>query len=145
MRWLIAGSIPIIFVASLFLFFHASSSTNINPPAIRDGELLIHRHRISLESLKIDEAREINLNFDRSYWPVAREKGNEVGDQRRGWFKLASGNRAYFATRSNKRIIFLPTTEGYDLLFTTEDNDKFIQYIRSNLDEDRSLPEGVPK
>lgn len=86
-----------------------------------DGEALevttsFYRRRIPLSDLRIDQARTVDLDERVELRPALKTNGTGLPGFKSGWFRLANGSKALVATAGGKRVLWLPTTLGYELL-----------------------------
>lgn len=75
-----------------------------------------YRRRIALADLRIDHARVVDLDERVELRPAMKTNGTGLPGFKSGWFRLRNGDRALVATTGGRRLLWLPTTQGYGLL-----------------------------
>ena len=90
----------------------------------------IYGRRIPLTSLKIDRAKKVNLAQEESYRPKWRTNGIGLPGYASGWFKLNNGEKGLLFVTYSKKLVYLPTTEGYSLLMSVQEPDQFLQSLQ---------------
>lgn len=75
-----------------------------------------YRRRLQLTELQIDQARVIDLDERTEFKPVVKTNGTSLPGFHSGWFRLRNMRKALVATVGGKRVLYLPTTRGFDLL-----------------------------
>jgi hypothetical protein len=85
---------------------------------------------IDLGELRIDEARVVNLDAGNDLRPGVRTNGIGLPGLGVGWFRLKNGEKALVAVSARDRVVYLPTDEGYSLLFSLERPEAFLERLR---------------
>jgi hypothetical protein len=83
---------------------------------------------IDLSRIRFDEARVVNLDSSSIVRPTRRTNGIGLPGLGIGWFKLANGEKALVALSSRDRVVYVPTDEGYSLLFSLERPEAFLEH-----------------
>jgi hypothetical protein len=83
---------------------------------------------IDLPRIRFDEARVVNVDSSSDVRPKLRTNGIGLPGLGVGWFKLANGERALVALSSRNRVVYVPTDEGYSLLFSIERPEAFLEH-----------------
>ena len=96
--------------------------------------LLMRRHRLSIDAggievattfytrrftwaeLRLDAARVVSRGERPEISPVLKTNGVAMPGFRSGWFRSRSFGRLFVAIAGGDRLLWLPTTKGYDLL-----------------------------
>ena len=86
----------------------------------------LYGRSIELSAIRFEEARVVNLDTGSDVRPTMRTNGIGLPGLGVGWFKLANGDRALAAISSRDRVVYLPTDEGYSLLFSLERPEAFL-------------------
>lgn len=73
---------------------------------------------IPLESLRLDEARVLDLERDAGYRLKWRTNGIGLPGYKAGWFRLRNGEKALAFITDTRRILYLPTREGFSVLLS---------------------------
>ena len=128
------GMIILLFTALLVFFLWAAWSTrhsrvDIEPAGIRlVGDLW--GRRIPFEKLQVDQARRINLHQERAYALKSRTMGTGLPGYAAGWFRLRNGEKALVYVTRHDDVVHIPTTDGYELLLSVDDPDRFLVRLR---------------
>ena len=127
----IAAVVLVVLLGLLGSFVYASRHVKfeVSPEglAIR-GDL--YGRRIPAGSLLIAEAKAVDLTADWGYSLVARTNGAGFPGYGSGWFMMGKGDKALIFVTDKRRVIYLPTREGYSLLLSVADPDKFLGALR---------------
>ncbi len=83
---------------------------------------------IDLPRIRFDEARVVNVDSSSDVRPKLRTNGIGLPGLGVGWFKLANGERALVALSSRNRVVYVPTDDGYSLLFSIERPEAFLEH-----------------
>lgn len=57
--------------------------------------------------------------------------GTAVPGYRSGWFRLANGEKALLYLTASDRVVHVPTTEGFSLLLSVSEPERFVEQLRS--------------
>lgn len=82
---------------------------------------------IDLSRIRFEEARVVNVDSS-NVRPTGRTNGIGLPGLGIGWFKLANGEKALVALSSRDRVVYVPTDEGYSLLFSLERPEAFLEH-----------------
>ena len=82
------------------------------------------QHDKVIRSEDITSVAEIDFTRDRSFRPTRKISGGNIKDVRTGWFKLASGEKAFLCLQGS-RGLYIETTLGYRALVGTRDFEAF--------------------
>ncbi len=77
-------------------------------------------------SLRIDEARILNLKQEPTHRPWLRTFGTGMPGYSSGWFRLKDRGKGLLFLTDPSHAIDLPTTEGYSLLISPADPEAFL-------------------
>jgi len=80
--------------------------------------------------LKTSEIARVDLDAS-PYRPTSRTNGIAVPGYRAGWFRLRNGHKGLLYVTDPKRVVVVPTTEGYDVLLSVVDADRFVERVRA--------------
>ena len=85
---------------------------------------------IPFDSLKVAEARVMDLGKKDEHAPRWRTFGTGLPGYASGWFKLRNGEKAlvYLSRRTN--VAYIPTTEGYSLLLSVDNPQALIETLQ---------------
>jgi hypothetical protein len=65
------------------------------------------------------------------YHPVTRTNGIAIPGYRAGWFRLRNGHKALLYVTNTRDVVLVPTTDGYDVLLSVGDADRFVERMRA--------------
>ena len=86
---------------------------------------------IPAPALRGGAARIIDLNHDRELAPALRTMGTALPGYHSGWFKLRNGQKALLYLTDRTHAVYVPTTNGYDLLLSPQDPERFVAKLRA--------------
>ena len=90
-----------------------------------------YRRTLPLASLQLDKARVLDLAEHTDYRPRRKTNGTAMPGLKSGWYKLANGNRALVAIYGKDKVLWLPTSEGFDLLLQPRSASALLEHLRS--------------
>ena len=88
--------------------------------------------KIPLDVLNISAARILDLSKDSEYYPKRRTFGTGVPGYASGWFRLRSGEKALVYLTRHRDVVYVPTSQGYSLLLSVEEPERFVDALRQN-------------
>lgn len=83
---------------------------------------------IALPRIRLEEARVVNIDASSTVRPTRRTNGIGLPGLGIGWFKLANGEKALVALSSRDRVVYVPTDDGFSLLFSLERPEAFLEH-----------------
>jgi hypothetical protein len=86
--------------------------------------------RLASQALLPGEARVVDLTVSPAYRPVCRTNGVGLPGYGSGWFRLDNGDQALIFVTDKRRVVYLPTREGYALLLSVADPEAFLAALR---------------
>ncbi|MGV8941218.1 MAG: PH domain-containing protein [Lysobacter sp.] len=89
-----------------------------------------YRRRLALAELQIDQARVIDLDERTQFKPMVKTNGTSLPGFQSGWFRLRNMRKALVATVSGKRVLYLPTTLGFDLLLQPRRPQALLEWLQ---------------
>jgi len=129
---LILGAVlvPVIGVLVLSLVGSQTARFEVSPEGLRlRGDL--YGRFIPADQLRGDMARRVDLATAPELQPVMRRIGTALPGYRTGWFRLRGGQKALLYLTDASRAVYIPTSNGYSLLLSPSDPDRFLSAIRS--------------
>ncbi len=90
-----------------------------------------YRRRLDWAALRLDAARVIALDERPELRPVLKSNGFAVPGFRSGWFRSRNLKRLFVATAGGKKLLWLPTTLGYDVLLQPRNPAALLEAIRA--------------
>lgn len=104
-------------VFAYFAYAGQASRVEVMPDGLRLRTAFYGR-TLSAAALRTAEARVVDLAAEPSLAPVVRTNGLGLPGFLSGWFRLRDGRRALVCVTDRSRVVVVPTTEGYVLLFS---------------------------
>lgn len=133
--WVTLGGIA-LFSASLWWFLHRVFSRH--RLTLADDALEIattfYRRRLPMSELRLDEARVVDLDERTELRPMLKTNGAGLPGFKSGWFRLRNRNKALVAMAGGKRVAWIPTRAGYDLLLQTHSPQALLDELRKMAD-----------
>lgn len=134
--WLFSGVIGLLLLGTLILL----GATLLTIPQIKfevsAQHLRIHYpfygRSIPLQALDLERARIVNLAREPELKPTWRSNGVAVPGFGGGWFKLKNKDKALLFLSQQERAVYLPTTEGYVLLMSPQEPERFLKRLQDN-------------
>lgn len=90
-----------------------------------------YRRSLPLASLQLDRARVLDLAEHRDYRPQRKTNGTALPGLKSGWYTLANGQRTLVAIYNKDKVLWLPTSEGFDLLLQPRRAQALLDHLRS--------------
>ena len=88
---------------------------------------------IPFELLDVSKAHTVDLTRRSDHSPVRRTMGTGLPGFASGWFRLSNGEKALVYLTQYREVVYLPTTEGYSLLLSVEDPERFLESLRRQI------------
>jgi hypothetical protein len=131
--WLI-GLIPlsVLVLVSGILLASLNSARNATFEVSREGLRLRgdwYGRLIPAEQLVRGMARRVDLEVTPDLAPRWRTLGTGLPGYQAGWFRLRNGERALLYLTDRSKAVYVPTTEGYGVLVSPSEPDKFVAAI----------------
>jgi hypothetical protein len=126
---LFMGAIALLLVLMAALFIWIAMSTRSAQVTVSGEGLKIaggmYGRSIPAASLIVDEAKVLHLGRDRDYQMKWRTNGVGLPGYASGWFKLRNGEKSLCYVTDQKRIVYIPTTDGYSVMLSVERPEEF--------------------
>ena len=90
-----------------------------------------YTRRFRWDELDPGQAREVDLDERPEYRPMLRTNGMSLPGFRSGWYRLRNGDRALVATAGGRRVLWLPTRKGHDLVLEAADPRALLERMRA--------------
>lgn len=78
-----------------------------------------------------EQATVVDLRTNRELQPTLRTNGIGMPGYAAGWFRLRKGEKALLFVTDPSRVIYLPTREGYSVLMSVTEPERFIEALRA--------------
>jgi len=85
---------------------------------------------LPLSELQLGQARVIDLDEHKGYKPRIKSNGFALPGFSSGYFRLRNGHKAFVAIAGGPRVLWLPTSNGRDLLLQPRQPDALLQRLR---------------
>ena len=85
---------------------------------------------IPLDHLALDEARVVDLRGEPDLVPNRRTAGTALGGYSAGWFRLRNGEKCLLYLTDRRRVVYIPTRDGYSLLISQSDPRRFLDALQ---------------
>ncbi|MEN1927478.1 PH domain-containing protein [Luteimonas sp. MJ250] len=90
-----------------------------------------YRRRFDPDALDLARARVVDIDERPEFRAMLRTNGVSIPGFRSGWFRLRSGQRALVAASGGKRLLWIPTAAGHDLLLQPENPQALLDRLRA--------------
>ncbi len=127
----IAALVLLSILLLLAIFAYASRQARFE---LSDAGLTIrgdlYGRRLPAASLITGGARALDLTQNRDYALAWRTNGAGFPGYSSGWFRLGNGEKALVFVTDRRRGVYLPTREGYAVLLSVPEPEKFLAALR---------------
>lgn len=130
--WFFIIIIVVLIGVTLMLGWAAWSTRNSRAEVSPAGLKLVGDvwgRTIPLDRLELDEARVVDLRGEPDLVPRRRTMGTALGDYSAGWFRLRSGEKALLYLTDRRRVVYIPTLDGYSLLVSQSEPRRFLDAL----------------
>jgi len=131
--WLAIPFVTLAVAGVAVLMYSLSASRTARFEISPDGLRLrgdFYGRLIPARSLRLDQARVVDLRSESDLKPVFRTLGTSISGYRAGWFRLRDGERALLYVTDPARVVYIPTAEGYSVLLSVADPAAFIASLQ---------------
>ncbi|MFQ5599559.1 MAG: PH domain-containing protein [Candidatus Krumholzibacteriia bacterium] len=90
----------------------------------------LYARRIPLVSLRLEDASVVDLTHDREHQLKWRTNGAGLPGYSAGWFKLRNGEKSLVFVTDPRRVLHIPTRDGYSLLLSTANPQSLLDALR---------------
>ena len=124
----------VVLMAGMALFFisilNSSKNTKVNITSetvqIKGG---VYGKSIPKDALLLDDAEILNLDRQRQYG-IIRTNGIGLPGYSAGWFRTSGGDKVLAFVTNRKKVVRIPTTNGYDLMLSMEEPEAFLEALK---------------
>jgi hypothetical protein len=131
--WVLIGiSILLVLMVALFAWLAYSSRNTrfqVSPEGLRISNTLYGR-MIPSAALEVDGARVVDLTRERQFRPKWRTNGAGLPGYHAGWFKLRNGEKGLLFVTDRKRVVYVPTRDGYSVMLSVAQPEEFVTALR---------------
>lgn len=131
--WFLGGMILLMAAVLLLLGYFGWSSQNVTYEVTPEGLRIrgdIYGRLVPLSSLDMERARLMDLTREPEYRPKWRTNGTGLPGYAAGWFRLANRQKCLAFLTDQRRVVYLPTREGYSLLLTCADGERLLHVLK---------------
>lgn len=89
-----------------------------------------YARKLGWSELLLQQARVVDLREHTEFKPMLKTNGTSLPGLRSGWFRLRNRRKALVAMGSGPRVLYLPTTQGHDLLLQPRHPPALLQRLR---------------
>lgn len=86
---------------------------------------------IPFAHLELDGARPVDLTVERDLAPVGRTMATGLPGYAAGWFRLRGGGKALAFLTDHRRVLYLPTDQGYEVLLSVAEPEQLLAALRA--------------
>ena len=130
------GAISLLLLALVGLFSYIAYSSRTVQFEVSEEGLNIrggfYQRLIPAESIIIAESKHIDIGKESPYKPMGKTNGIDLPGYDSGWFKLRNGEKALLFITNPSRVAYIATREGYSVLLSVQDTERFLQYLDCN-------------
>lgn len=132
--WMVAGlAVFLLLMVGMFAWF-AYSSRNLRFEVSDEGLRIsggMYGRTIPASSLVVDGAKVLHLGRDCQYQLRWRTNGAGLPGYAAGWFKLRNGEKSLCFVTDQRRIVYVPTTDGYSVMMSVAHPEEFKETLVS--------------
>jgi len=132
--WMLAGiSVMLLLMVALFAWLAYSSrhtQFEVSAEGLQISSTMYGR-MIPAAALVVDGAQVLDLGRDRQYRPKWKTNGSGLPGYQAGWFKLHNGEKSLLFVTDRKRVVYVPTNDGYSVLISVKQTEQFIAALRN--------------
>jgi hypothetical protein len=132
--WMLAGiSVMLLLMVALFAWL-AYSSRHTRFEVSAEGLQIsstMYGRMIPASALVVDAARVLDLGRDRQYRPKWKTNGSGLPGYQAGWFKLHNGEKSLLFVTDRKRVVYVPTNDGYSVLMSVKQPEQFVAALQN--------------
>lgn len=133
--WFFAIILLVLVAVGAVLVYAAYASRHSRVEVDGEGIRLVGDfwgRRIVWENLRVDEARQVNLDQSPEFVPRWRTMGTGMPGYSAGWFRLRNGEKSLVYLTQRASVVYLPTTDGYSLLLSADAPEQLIASLRKH-------------
>lgn len=89
------------------------------------------RKTIPLQRIRVRDARMVNLDNEPELRPSSKRMGTGLPGYASGWFRLRSGEKALIYLTDRRKVVYIPTDLGYNVLVSVAEPEKLLSELHS--------------
>lgn len=90
----------------------------------------LYGRTVPAAALRGGATRIVDLANTPELQPRWRTMGTAIPSYRAGWFRLRNGEKALLYVTDSRRAVYVPTTQGYSLLLSPQQPERFVERLR---------------
>ena len=91
----------------------------------------IYGRSVPASSLVKEGARRLDFSASSEFLPRWRTNGIGLPGYQAGWFKLRNSEKALLFLSDRSKAVYVPTREGYALILSPDDPDRFLAELKA--------------
>ncbi len=127
--WLIAAVILVLVVVAAA--FRGYSRLEVSPGTLR-LRVPFYGRTLPIHELDLSRARVVDLSVEPDLKLRIRTNGIGMPGYAVGWFRLKDKEKALAALTGRKDAVYIPTSQGYCLLLSTPEPERFLESLKRN-------------
>ena len=133
--WILLAALVILFAVIITMLVTTArgayqSRVEVTPDGLRlRGDL--YGRLVPAASIRGSEVRVVDLTAVDELRPRIRTMGTAVGGYQAGWFRLRNGEKALLYLTDRRRVVYVPTTEGFSLLLSAQTPERLADRLRT--------------
>lgn len=132
---LVPAAVGLLLIGLTALFgYTVYSSRNARFTVSEEGLRIqgdLYGRAIPLSELRTGEARALDLDREPQLRPKRRTNGVGLPGYLSGWFRLQNREKALLFVTDRKKVVYIPTTEGYAVLLSVPEPERFLAALKS--------------
>lgn len=131
--WVLIAVLVILVAAAAMLGWVAWSTKHSRAEVSPQGLRLVGDlwgRTIPLETLRLDEARIVDLRAEPDLVPRRRTMGTGLPGFAAGWFRLRNSEKALIYLTDRTRVVYLPTDEDYSVMLSSEEPERLLDALK---------------
>jgi hypothetical protein len=135
--WLLIGLLALTVLLPFVIlghFVYAARNTRleISYDEVRVSGNMFYSRSIPRPAIRSEGVRAVDLEREPALRPRWRTNGVAIPGYQSGWFKLRNGERALLFVRDKRRVVYVPTSEGYSLLVSVDEPERVAAQLRQS-------------
>lgn len=126
--FLVVVFVVLVVLFGWIIYSARNTSFHVDTDSLRISGTLYGR-RIPLASLRLGEARQLDLGRETDHQLKWRTNGIGLPGYKAGWFRLRNGEKALAFITDPRRVLYIPTDEGYSLLVSAEEPARILESL----------------
>lgn len=125
--------IPLILIFALIAYSAVNTRFEVGSEGLHIKGAIYGRF-IPKDSIILGDSRIVDLDAEGELRPVRRTNGIGLPGLSEGWFRLANGEKALMFVTDRESVVYIPTRDGYSVLFSTVTPDELLNSLAQEWD-----------